>query len=106
MASYVVINALAVPLISSNAAGTANVKKSKSNLLQGDEEGQSGTSRLSAADSSRRAQGSTEPVRTELSRLANCVDTMLETIDRTILGSAEAAKKEVLSGLLPRRGGR
>jgi translation initiation factor 3 subunit A len=57
-------------------------------------------------DSSRPAQGSSEIVRTQLSRLANCLDTTLKTIGRSILASAEAAKKEIFSGLLPRRGRR
>jgi translation initiation factor 3 subunit A len=48
-------------------------------------------------DSSRPAQGSSEIVRTQLSRLATCLDTTLKTIDPSILAGAEAAKKEVFS---------
>ncbi|KAF6767028.1 Proteasome component (PCI) domain protein [Kalmanozyma brasiliensis GHG001] len=48
MASYVLISALAVPVISSNAPGTGNLNKTKSDFLQGDQEGRSRTGRLTS----------------------------------------------------------
>ncbi|KAN0062950.1 eukaryotic translation initiation factor 3 subunit A [Thecaphora frezii] len=48
MASYVLISALAVPVISSNAPGTGNMNKSKSDFLQGDQETRSRTGRLTS----------------------------------------------------------
>ena len=48
MASYVLISALAVPVISSNAPGTGNLNKTKSDFLQADQEGRSRTGRLTS----------------------------------------------------------
>ncbi|PWN53295.1 hypothetical protein IE53DRAFT_384227 [Violaceomyces palustris] len=48
MASYVLISALAVPVISSSAPGTGNMNKSKSDFLQGDQETRSRTGRLTS----------------------------------------------------------
>ncbi|SAM85915.1 probable eukaryotic translation initiation factor eIF-3 [Ustilago bromivora] len=48
MASYVLISALAVPVISSNAPGTGNLNKSKSDFLQADQEGRTRTGRLTS----------------------------------------------------------
>ena len=48
MASYVLISALAVPVISSNAPGTGNLNKTKSDFLQGDHEGRTRTGRLTS----------------------------------------------------------
>ena len=48
MASYVLISALAVPVISSNAPGTGNMNKSKTDFLQGDQETRSRTGRLTS----------------------------------------------------------
>ncbi len=48
IASYVLLSALAVPVISSSAPGTGNMNRSKTDFLQGDVEGRSRTGRLTA----------------------------------------------------------
>lgn len=48
MASFVLLSALAVPVISSNAPGTGNLNKSKFDFLMGDQETRSRTGRLTS----------------------------------------------------------
>ncbi|KDN45747.1 hypothetical protein K437DRAFT_274144 [Tilletiaria anomala UBC 951] len=48
IASYVLLSALAVPVISSSAPGTGNLNRVKTDFLQGDVEGRSRTGRLTA----------------------------------------------------------